>query len=146
MVLALVANRERALVPGLAEVDEDSCYAVIRIPQVMFGMAVSEEGIPSRVRSCPGGTREAPVLRQGRDDLPGWQLGRMPWVADREFSSRANRSYLIQDEDHYLREEKLRGDSKEARLALSRRGRYRPRWRSSWASSRPSRGPLACCG
>ncbi|HVD03819.1 MAG TPA: hypothetical protein VNF75_06760, partial [Candidatus Dormibacteraeota bacterium] len=56
VVLALVANRERALVPGLAEVDEDSCYAVIRIPQVMFGMAVSEEGIPSRVRSCPGGT------------------------------------------------------------------------------------------
>ena len=67
------------------------------------------------------------MLRQGRDDLPGWQLGRMAWVADREFSSRANRSYLIQYEDHYIRGEKLRGDSKEARLALSRRGRYRPR-------------------
>ena len=186
--------RERVFIPGLAEVDEDSCYRAMDflleceeeltkavyfataelldlrvdliffdgsstywetdqadpdrvddqgelvqmgfrsyghskdhrpdLPQVMIGMAVTKEGIPIRVWSWPGGTGESPVLRQVRDDLQGWQLGRVVWVADRGFSSRANRSYLTQDEDHYIIGEKLRGDSKEARLALSRPGRY----------------------
>jgi len=209
VVFALVANRaleplsklagtqwvrERVFIPGLAEVDEDSCYRAMDflleceeeltkavyfataelldlrvdliffdgsstywetdqadpdrvddqgelvqmgfrsyghskdhrpdLPQVMIGMAVTKEGIPIRVWSWPGGTGESPVLRQVRDDLQGWQLGRVVWVADRGFSSRANRSYLTQDEDHYIIGEKLRGDSKEARLALSRPGRY----------------------
>jgi hypothetical protein len=186
--------RERVFIPGLAEVDEDSCYRAMDfllegqaeltkavyfataelldlhvdliffdgsstywetdqadpdrvddqgevvqmgfrsyghskdhrpdLPQVMIGMAVTKEGIPIRVWSWPGGTGESPVLRQVRADLQGWQLGRVVWVADRGFSSRANRSYLTQDEDHYIIGEKLRGDSKEARLALSRPGRY----------------------
>jgi hypothetical protein len=94
------------------------------LPQVMIGMAVTQEGIPIRVWSWPGNTGESPVLRQVRDDLQGWQLGRVVWVADRGFSSQANRAYLQQDEDHYIIGEKLRGDSKEAALALSRPGRY----------------------
>ncbi|MGH7665820.1 MAG: IS1634 family transposase [Candidatus Dormibacteria bacterium] len=94
------------------------------LPQVLIGMAVTREGIPIRVWSWPGGTGESPLLRQVRDDLQGWQLGRVVWVADRGFSSKANRAYLSQDQDHYIIGEKLRGDSQEARLALSRAGRY----------------------
>ncbi len=40
-------------------------------------MAVTREGIPIRVWSWPGGTGESPLIRQVRDDLQGWQLGRV---------------------------------------------------------------------
>jgi hypothetical protein len=46
-------------------------------------MAVTKEGIPIRVWSWPGDTRESPLLRQVRDDLAGWQVGKVVWVADR---------------------------------------------------------------
>ena len=94
------------------------------LPQVLIGMAVTREGIPIRVWSWPGDTGESPLLRQVRDDLAGWQVGRVVWVADRGFSSRANRAYLSQDGERYIIGEKLRGESEEARLALSRPGRY----------------------
>ena len=94
------------------------------LPQVLIGMAVTKEGIPIRVWSWPGDTGESPLLRQVRDDLKGWQVGQVVWVADRGFSSKANRTYLSQDGEHYILGEKLRGESEEARLALSRPGRY----------------------
>lgn len=94
------------------------------LPQVLIGMAVTREGIPIRVWSWPGNTGESPLLRQVRDDLQGWQLGRVVWVADRGFSSQANRAYLQQDSENYIIGEKLRGGSKEAALALSWPGRY----------------------
>jgi hypothetical protein len=94
------------------------------LPQVLIGMAVTKEGIPIRVWSWPGDTGESPLLRQVRDDLAGWQVGQVVWVADRGFSSRANRAYLSQDGEHYILGEKLRGESQEARLALSHPGRH----------------------
>jgi transposase len=94
------------------------------LPQVLIGMAVTREGIPIRVWSWPGDTGESPLLRQVRDDLAGWQVGRVVWVADRGFSSKANRAYLSQDGEQYIIGEKLRGESEEARAALSRPGRY----------------------
>ena len=186
--------RERVFIPGLAEVDEDSCYRAMDflleceeelakaiyfstaelldlnvdliffdgsstywetdqedsdqvdedgevvklgfrsyghskdhradLPQVLIGMAVTREGIPIRVWSCPGNTGESPLLRQVRDDLQGWQLGRVVWVADRGFSSQANRDYLQQDGENYIIGEKLRGGSKKAAWALSWPGLY----------------------
>ncbi|MHB1527532.1 MAG: IS1634 family transposase, partial [Candidatus Dormibacteria bacterium] len=95
------------------------------LPQVLIGMAVTREGIPIRVWSWPGSTGESPLLRQVRDDLQGWQLGRVVWVADRGFSSGENRAYLSQDDENYIIGEKLRGGSKDASLALSWPGRYR---------------------
>ncbi|EQD28411.1 transposase IS4 family protein [mine drainage metagenome] len=91
-------------------------------------MAVTREGIPIRVWSWPGSTGESPLIRQVRDDLQGWQLGRVVWVADRGFSSRANRDYLQQDQENYIIGEKLRGGSKKAARALSWPGRYH-QWR-----------------
>jgi hypothetical protein len=95
------------------------------LPQVLIGMAVTKEGIPIRVWSWPGSTGESPLLRQVRDDLQGWQMGRVVWVADRGFSSGENRAYLSQGDENYIIGEKLRGGSKEASLALSWPGRYR---------------------
>jgi IS4 transposase len=46
------------------------------------------------------------------------------WVADRGFSSEANRAYLQRGGGHYVLAERLRNGSAEARAALSRAGRY----------------------
>jgi hypothetical protein len=53
-----------------------------------------------------------------------WSLGRVVWVADRGFSSAANRRYLQRGAGHYIIGEKLRSGSAQAKAALSRQGRY----------------------
>ena len=57
------------------------------------------------------------------DDLRAWKLSRVVWVADRGFQSEENR-YLQRAGGHYILGEKLRGNDKEAKAALSRQGRY----------------------
>jgi len=54
-----------------------------------------------------------------------WCLGCVIWVADRGFSSRANRKFLQQGGGAYIIGEKLRSGSAEAQAALSRQGRYK---------------------
>ena len=53
-----------------------------------------------------------------------WTLSRVVWVADRGFTSAANRRYLRSGDHHYIIGEKLRSGSAEAAAALSRQGRY----------------------
>ena len=60
-----------------------------------------------------------------KDDLAGWNLARMVWVADRGFASAANRAYLTRGGGHYIHAEKLRNTNSEAAAALARPGRYR---------------------
>jgi hypothetical protein len=95
------------------------------LPQVVIGMAVTRTGIPIRVWCWPGNTGDSALIRQVKDDLRAWKLSRVVWVADRGFSSAANRRYLQRAGGHYIIGEKLRGDSTEAAAALSRQGRYR---------------------
>jgi hypothetical protein len=94
------------------------------LPQVVVGMAVTRSGIPVRVWCWPGNTNDSALIRQVKDDLLAWKLGRVVWVADRGFSSAENRRYLQRAGGHYIVGEKLRGDSAEAKAALSRQGRY----------------------
>ncbi len=96
------------------------------LPQVVVGMAVTRTGIPVRVWCWPGNTNDSALIRQVKDDLLAWKLGRVVWVADRGFSSAENRRYLQRAGGHYIVGEKLRGDSAEAKAALSRQGRYHP--------------------
>jgi transposase len=72
----------------------------------------------------PGNTNDSALIRQVKDDLRAWKLGRVVWVADRGFQSAENRRYLQRAGGHYIIGEKLRGSSKEAKAALSRQGRY----------------------
>jgi len=95
------------------------------LPQVVIGMAVTRTGIPIRVWSWPGNTGDQGLIRQVKDDLRAWKLGRVVWVADRGFSSAQNRRYLQRAGGNYIIGERLRGDSAEAAAALSRQGRYR---------------------
>jgi hypothetical protein len=53
-----------------------------------------------------------------------WTLGKVIWVADRGFSSAANRRFLQQGAGGYIIGEKLRSGSPHVKAALSRQGRY----------------------
>jgi hypothetical protein len=94
------------------------------LPQVVIGLAVTRTGIPIRVWTFPGNTADMALIRQVKDDLLAWKLGRVVWVTDRGFASAQNRRYLQRAGGHYITGEKLRGDSAEAVAALARQGRY----------------------
>jgi hypothetical protein len=94
------------------------------LPQVVIGMAVTRTGIPVRVWSWPGNTNDSALIRQVKDEMRDWTLGRVVWVADRGFSSAENRRYLRRAGGHYIIGEKLRSGSAEATQALARQGRY----------------------
>jgi hypothetical protein len=94
-------------------------------PQVVIGMAVTREGVPVRCWTFPGNSSDKSIMRTIRDDLAGWCLNRVVWVADSGFNSVANRAYLQRGGGHYVLAERLRRGSAEARAALARAGRYR---------------------
>ena len=94
------------------------------LPQVVIGMAVTRDGIPLRVWCWPGNTSDSALIRQVKDDMRGWSLSRVIWVADRGFTSAENRRYLRRGGNHYIIGERLRSGSPEAAAALSRQGRY----------------------
>jgi hypothetical protein len=94
------------------------------LPQVVVGMAVTRDGIPVRVWCWPGNTSDSPLIRQVKDELRDWTLGKVIWVADRGFTSKANRRHLTAGGDGYILGEKLRSGSAEAAAALARPGRY----------------------
>jgi Transposase DDE domain len=95
------------------------------LPQVVIAMAVTGDGVPVRCWTFPGNTADTAIIRTVKDDLAGWNLHRMVWVADRGFASAANRAYLTRGGGHYIHAEKLRGTNSEAAAALARPGRYR---------------------
>ena len=94
------------------------------LPQIVIGMAVTRDGVPVRVWCWPGNTTDSALIRQAREDMRDWTLSRVVWVADRGFSSKANRRALRRGGGHYIIGEKLRSGSAEATAALSRPGRY----------------------
>ena len=94
------------------------------LPQIVIGMAVTRQGIPVRVWCWPGNTADPALIRQVKADMRDWTLGKVIWVADRGFSSAANRRLLQQGAGGYIIGEKLRTGSPHVKAALSRQGRY----------------------
>ena len=95
------------------------------LPQVVIAMAVTRDGVPVRCWTFPGDTADTAIIRTVKDDLDGWGLRRLVWVADRGFASAVNRAYLTRGGGHYVHAEKLRHTNTEAAAALARAGRYR---------------------
>ncbi|MQA17351.1 MAG: IS1634 family transposase, partial [Pseudonocardiaceae bacterium] len=95
------------------------------LPQVVIAMAVTRDGVPVRCWTFAGDTADQAIIRTIKDDLGGWGLRRLVWVADRGFASAANRAYLTRGGGHYIHAEKLRATNTEATAALARPGRYR---------------------
>jgi hypothetical protein len=94
------------------------------LPQVVVGMAVTRDGIPVRVWCWPGNTSDSPLIRQVKDELRDWTLGKVIWVADRGFTSAQNRRYLAAGGGGSILGEKMRSGSPEAAAAMARQGRY----------------------
>ena len=94
------------------------------LPQIIIGLAVTRDGIPVRCWCWPGNTADSALIRQVKDDMRDWTLGKLIWVADRGFSSAENRRYLQRGAGGYMIGEKLRSGSAEAQAVLSRQGRY----------------------
>ena len=94
------------------------------LPQIVIGMAVTRQAIPVRVWCWPGNTADSALIRQVKADMRDWVLGKVIWVADRGFSSAANRRFLQQGAGGYIIGEKLRTESPHVKAALSRQGRY----------------------
>jgi hypothetical protein len=92
-------------------------------PQAVVGLAVTREGIPVRCWSFPGNASDQSIIRQVKDELREWRLGRVVWVGDRGLASEENRRYLQRGGDHYILGEKLRQGTANAE-ALARPGRY----------------------
>ena len=95
------------------------------LPQVVIAMAVTRDGVPVRCWTFAGNTGDTQIIRTIKDDLDGWNLHRLVWVADRGFAPATNRAYLTKGGGHYIHAEKLRHTNTEAAAALTRPGRYR---------------------
>jgi len=67
------------------------------LPQAVIAMAVTRDGVPVRCWTFPGNTTGTSIIRTVKDDLAGWNLHRMVWVADRGFASAANREPGLPD-------------------------------------------------
>jgi hypothetical protein len=113
------------------------------LPQIVIGMAVTRGGIPVRIWCWPGNTADSALIRQVKHDMRDWTLAKIVWVADRGFTSQANRRYLRRGDHHYIIGEKLRSGSAEATAALSRQGRT-----PAFPRKRPRNcvGGLPACG
>ncbi len=88
-------------------------------------MAVTRDGVPVRCWTFPGDTADTAIIRTINDDLGGWGLRRLVWVAEGGFACAANRAYLTRGGGHYIHAEKLRHTNTEAAAALARPGGYR---------------------
>jgi transposase len=94
------------------------------LPQVVIGLAVTREGIPVRCWCWPGNTNDMTVIKQVKDDLRGWRLGRVITVVDRGFASDDNLVYLTRAGGHWIAGERLRDNTADVAQVLSRQGRY----------------------
>lgn len=113
---------------------EDEAYVLRRqgyskdsrpdLAQVVIGLAVTREGIPIRVWTWPGNTADVTRVKQVKEDLIGWKLGRVITVLDRGFMSEANLRELQKAGGHYIIGEKMQAGKPMVEEALSRAGRY----------------------
>lgn len=94
------------------------------LPQAVIGLAVTRNGIPVRCWTWPGNTADMSVIKEVKDDLIGWKLGRVVTVVDRGFASEENLLYLQRTGGHYIAGERLRAGKAVVEQALSRGGRY----------------------
>ncbi len=94
------------------------------LPQVVIGLAVTNEGIPVKCWTMPGNTSDMKTVETVKNDLLGWKLGRCIWVMDRGMNSEENRLILQKAGGHYIIGEKLRDNQEIHKEVLAKRGRF----------------------
>jgi transposase len=94
-------------------------------PQVVVALAVTSDGIPVRSWVLPGNTSDVATVKQVRDDLRGWRLGRAMFVADSGMNSVENRDELARACGKYLLACRMSSVGEIKHTVLSKRGRYK---------------------
>ena len=93
-------------------------------PQIVVALAVTRDGIPVRSWVLPGNTSDAATVKQVRNDLKGWRLGRALFVADSGMNSESNRNELARACGKYLLACRMANVTEIKRDVLSKRGPY----------------------
>ena len=93
-------------------------------PQVVVALAVTREGLPVKSWVFPGNTSDAATIKNIRDDLRGWKLGRTLFVADSGMNSAKNKKELSKACGKYLLASRMASVSEIRDTVLSKRGRY----------------------
>ena len=94
-------------------------------PQVVVALAVTREGLPVRSWVFPGNTTDVTTVAQIKDDLRGWQLGRVLFVGDAGMHSEANCRELARGCGRYVLAMPIGTVAEVKQAVLSRPGRYR---------------------
>lgn len=94
-------------------------------PQVVIALAVTREGLPVRSWVFPGNTVDVSTVRQIREDLRSWRLGRCVMVGDGGMFSQSNLEHLSRGLGRYILAVPMRKVKEVKREVLARGGRYR---------------------
>ena len=95
------------------------------VPQIVVGLAVTREGLPVRHWVFPGNTVDVTTVKQVKDDLRGWKLGRCVFVGDAGMVSEDNLKHLRRGGGSYIVCMPLKRGSEVATQVTTRAGRYK---------------------
>jgi hypothetical protein len=94
-------------------------------PQVVVALAVTRAGLPVRCWVFPGNTSDVSTVKQVRQDLRRWKLGRALFVADSGMNSEENRAELARACGKYLLASRMGSVSEVKRDVLTKPGKYK---------------------
>jgi hypothetical protein len=94
-------------------------------PQVVVALAVTRAGLPVRCWVFPGNTSDVSTVKQVRQDLRRWKLGRALFVADSGMNSEENRAELARACGKYLLASRMAGVAEVKRHVLTKPGKYK---------------------
>lgn len=95
------------------------------VPQIVVGLAVTRDGLPVRHWVFPGNTVDVTTVKQVREDLRGWKLGRCVFVGDAGMVSEENLQDLRLGGGRYIVCMPLKRGSEVATQVTTRAGRYK---------------------
>ncbi len=93
--------------------------------QVVVALAVTRDGIPVRSWVLPGNTADVTTVKRIRNDLRGWKLGRVLFVADSGMNSQDNREELARACGSYVLASRMSSVAEVRDEVLARPGRYK---------------------
>jgi len=93
-------------------------------PQIVVGLAVTRDGIPIRHWVFSGNTVDVTTVKQVKQELRGWKLGRCVFVGDAGMVSEANLRQLARGGGKYIVCMPVQPGNEVSTKVLTRPGRY----------------------
>jgi len=95
------------------------------VPQIVVGLAVTRDGLPVRHWIFPGNTVDVTTVKQVKQDLRGWKLGRCVFVGDAGMVSAENLRTLSLGGGKFIVCMPLTPGGEVAKEVTTRAGRYK---------------------